>query len=247
MVSEKDNSKSEETKKIRIKVVEDTKEDVPSNPDEEVDVKTNEGERVTEEKDTQETPENKESIALVPEEAEVKEEKPLIPIKRNFDRPSFWILFFSFLVGISLGAGLIGGIFYYKSNMDKVTNANNQKTLKPDNTPEVEVSEAEATPPPAEELDLAKLNVNILNGSGIAGEAGRVESLLEKAGFTKTTTGNAKSYGFTETEISFKESVDPAAIDKLKEALNLYKIKEVDNLDDSATYDIEITVGKTKS
>ena len=166
------------------------------------------------------------------------------PPKENIP---FWVLFMAFLIGLSLGAGLIGGIFYYKS---KVESVETEKTPAPEATiqPSETITQSPTPSPEAKEkADLSKLSVQILNGSGIAGEAGKVEKLLKDAGFTKTVSGNAKSYNYNETEISFKENVDPEATDKLKEALKSYKLKEMDNLPDTAKNDIEIIVGKSKS
>jgi len=59
-----------------------------------------------------------------------------------------------FLLGLTLGAGLIGGIFYYQSKMEKTA----IQSASP--TPTVAQNPAEVTPTPlAEETKLSELKV----------------------------------------------------------------------------------------
>src|SRR4030065_6477 len=93
---------------------------------------------------------------------------------------------------------------------------------------------------------LKKYSVQILNGSGIAGEAGRVEKLLNTAGFTNTKTGNAQSYDFQETEVAVKKGDPDILFNNVEKALSSYKITKIDPLNESSSFDIIITVGKSK-
>jgi len=56
-----------------------------------------------------------------------------------------------------------------------------------------------ATPTPA--VDKKLLKIEVLNGSGTAGMAGKMKTLLEGKGYTVAGTGNAKSYDYAKTEI----------------------------------------------
>src|SRR4030043_599655 len=160
----------------------------------------------------------------------------------NQNKIPFWILFFSFLIGLVLGAGLIGGIFYYRSKVGKL--AINVTTETP--SPQV-TTESSPTPQSEENIDLSKYSVQILNGSGIAGEAGRVEKLLNTAGFTNTKTGNAKAYDFQESEIAIKKGIPDILFSEVEKALSSYKLTKIDPLDESSSFDILITVGKSKN
>jgi len=160
----------------------------------------------------------------------------------NQNKIPFWILFFAFIIGLVLGAGLIGGIFYYRSKVGKL--AINVTTATP--TPQ-STTESSPTPQSEENLDLSKYSVQILNGSGIAGEAGRVEKLLNTSGFTNTKTGNAQSYDFQETEVAIKKGDPDILFNNVEKALASYKITKIDALNESSSYDIVITVGKSKS
>ncbi|MEK7188560.1 MAG: LytR C-terminal domain-containing protein [Patescibacteria group bacterium] len=99
--------------------------------------------------------------------------------------------------------------------------------------------------PESSEIDLGKLKMKVLNGSGRAGVAGTLKEIVEKAGFTVASTGNAQSFDFTNTLYQSKESVSREAIAKLKAALEKnYTVKLGDPLDESEDFDIVITVGK---
>jgi len=54
---------------------------------------------------------------------------------------------------------------------------------------------------PTPMVDKKSLNIQVLNGSGTAGVAGIVKTLLEEKGYTVVGTGNAKTYDYTSTEI----------------------------------------------
>lgn len=53
-------------------------------------------------------------------------------------------------------------------------------------------------------LDRSTLKVEILNGSGTAGVAGKVQTILEDLGYTVTRTGNADNFDYEETVINVK-------------------------------------------
>jgi len=162
-----------------------------------------------------------------------------------------WVLVFAFLGGLAIGAGLIGGIFYYKQKMEPVLTEPTQTPL-PTFSPETETSteetpEASSSASPKAKADFSKYSLSILNGSGIIGEAGKVEKLVKEAGFSKTKTGNAQSYDFESTEIAVKTTVPDSVYKSLTESLSDYKIKKVEDLTSTSTYDIVITVGSTKN
>ncbi len=58
------------------------------------------------------------------------------------------------------------------------------------------------TPTPA--VNKKELEIEILNGSGIAGVASTLKTLLEEKGYTVAGTGNAANYDYAQTEIQVK-------------------------------------------
>jgi hypothetical protein len=156
---------------------------------------------------------------------------------------SFFVLFISFLLGLVFGAGLIGGIFYYKTKVEKPNNqAVSQPTPGGEQTTEM-TPEASPSASPSDH-SLSTYKVQILNGSGKAGEAAKAEKLLKTAGLTNTKTANALSYDYKETEISLKSNVPDAVYETVVKSLSSYQTKKAGTLDDSSLYDIIITIGQ---
>lgn len=187
-----------------------------------------------------------------PEEAP-KPEEPIKPayvppvfIKEEpKPRPILLPLILVFLAGVLLGAAIVGGVYNYKSRVEKLSPTPESQALYPENQPETTL----ATPTPSAEptLSLDNYKISLLNGSGIVGEANKVKALLTSAGFKNITTGNAQSYSFTVTEISTKESVPQAVVAKIQSSLTGYKSANSETLSASDTYDIQIVIGKSKS
>jgi len=146
------------------------------------------------------------------------------------------------LLVLAVVGAVVGGIFYYKASVPAPSMNDNEK-LEPTDTPSDQITPT----PEAVELNLSKYKVNVLNGSGTAGEAGKVETALEDAGFTSVETGNANSYDFTATEVSLKDDLPNGIYEAISEALGkTYKVeKSSTTLPDSSEYDAVITVGST--
>lgn len=96
-----------------------------------------------------------------------------------------------------------------------------------------------------EELDLSDYSVNILNGSGTAGEAGKVSELLTEKGFSTINTGNADAYTYTKTEVRFKPGLADQLTPTINETLFGYVVEyPSDTLAETGEYDIEIIIGR---
>jgi len=226
--------KEEDKKRVKVKVVEETDNEKEKSVDE---VKTEV------KKDTIETTKEKEST--IKNKEEPKEESKKEPSEEKHpesDKLPFWILFFAFLIGLTLGAGLIGGIFYYKSKVEGTISIGTKpsSTIAPDINGEENI---EATTEP--EIELSSYSVQILNGSGVKGGASEVELIINDAGFDNTSTGNADSYEYTSTEVSFKSSVSNEAKEIIKDSLNDYEIETNDELSDTSEYDVVVIVGSS--
>jgi hypothetical protein len=90
--------------------------------------------------------------------------------------------------------------------------------------------------------------VQILNGTGIKGEALHVEALMEKLGFTTFGTGNADVYTYTNTEVKIKEGLPDALFEVVKQAIGgeYTTLRSKDVLTSNYAYDIQIISGKKK-
>jgi len=144
--------------------------------------------------------------------------------------------------GILLLGALLGGIVFYQKNIS------NQPAVTPTPTDNPITAVATPTASSSATVDLTKYTVNIFNGSGIGGEAGRAKDLLTTAGFKVGTTANAATYNFTKTIIKAKSTVDPAYIAKLSATLGKnYIVDTAQVLAATAKDDVEVTVGSSKA
>lgn len=156
------------------------------------------------------------------------------PSKKNTNAKTIvWIV----LIVLGLGALIGGGIYFYKART-----AGNQTT------PSETVSAPTPTPTSAQEVNLAEYNIQVLNGSGIAGEAGRAKALLAKAGFEDFEVGNAKTYDYTDTEIRTMSDTPNKVYDAAEDALTDggYSVKRGTTLSVDSDFDIVITVGSKR-
>jgi hypothetical protein len=141
-----------------------------------------------------------------------------------------------FLTALIVGGGAVAGFMYFSKQQP--VPEEKKVVATPTAAPALETEDPAASES-AGTAELAELSVQILNGSGTAGEASRVRDLLEEAGFETFSLGNADSYDYTDTEVQVKEGV-AGAFDKIKDALSTYAVVE------NSDYDIVIFVGKQK-
>lgn len=138
-------------------------------------------------------------------------------------------------------AALAGGIYVYLTgtkNLNPKVKSTPEPTAMVESTPEASLESSPST------MKLSEYKVQILNGSGKIGEAGRAKTLIEKAGFKVGNTGNAETFDFTDTIIQVKSSVSSDVLEKLKDSLSsTYSVKTGDKLDSDSDFDIIVTVG----
>ncbi|NMB56724.1 LytR C-terminal domain-containing protein [Candidatus Beckwithbacteria bacterium] len=155
-------------------------------------------------------------------------------------------------VALALMAVVVGGVAvfggYYGYN--KLTNKTNQTPIqapmetKAQNTP---VPTATPTPTPTVSLDKSAITIQILNGSGTKGIAGKIQVKLENAEFENIKTGNADNFNYKLTTIDYKADYEDAVAPIINALAPTYEAKKGDQLDESAKYDIIITIGKDNS
>ena len=157
-----------------------------------------------------------------------------------------------FLIALVVGLILVvisGGVWVYQKTMKKKPPTVDQITPTPileetTITPEAEVTPSIISPAPSAK---AELKIQILNGGGIKGEAGRAVQLLEKAGFKNIKTGNADRFDYEQTEISIKGG-KKEFLQEITEALGEKYTVSSDSktLEEKETYDVVIIIGKNK-
>lgn len=115
-------------------------------------------------------------------------------------------------------------------------------------TPTAEVSPTgaavtmSAPTPTGIKMDVSKLKVQVLNGSGVRGKAAKVAETLENLGFVEVATGNASKLGFEEMEVSLKSGL--AAVKELvMKELDEYGPYGFKELEESSKFDVVVIVG----
>lgn len=144
--------------------------------------------------------------------------------------------------GVLLLGALIGGVLFYQSKNSQNPSATPESTTEVTSPPS-----SLPTASPAATLDLTKYKIAVLNGGGTPGEAGKAKTLLETAGFTVSSTANAKDYSFTKTIIGAKTSVDKAFLDALSMALaKTYVVGTIEPIASSSADSVVVTIGSSK-
>lgn len=99
--------------------------------------------------------------------------------------------------------------------------------------------------PSVSTVQKSDVNIRVVNGGGTPGAGSKMKTFLEGKGYTVVSVGNADEYTFTATEISAKsgkEAYVALLTDDLKTEYSLGTSTE--KVDDDASYDILVTVGK---
>lgn len=141
-----------------------------------------------------------------------------------------WILIVVLVIAIGAGAFF----FFTRGGEEPAENETNNTETFPTSEPE----------PTEEEVDLTAYKIEVLNGTEVEGEAGKLKGVLETAGFTVPSVGNADKKDYPETIIQAKADVSEAFINKLKEELEgTYTVGSTEELDEGDEHDIVIIIG----
>lgn len=108
-------------------------------------------------------------------------------------------------------------------------------------TPVVEETIELPDPEPVMEVPLparSEIKIQILNGSGIAGQASLTQEKLNGAGFENIEIGNADTQDYTETTVTYSDAVPE---EYLEEITNLLKENYENILESSLQKDVTIT------
>ncbi len=102
-----------------------------------------------------------------------------------------------------------------------------------------------STPTPTAAAVRGDITVQVLNGGGTSGSAGKAKTFLEKKGYTVAATGNTDEYTYKKTEIHVKAGKE-AYLELLKKDIGEeYVISTADaKLAAGSSYDAQVIVGR---
>lgn len=159
------------------------------------------------------------------------------PEPRKSSSIALWII----IPGIFILGAILGGIVFYQRGVSSTSEGTPTSTASP-------VASPSASASPSATIDLTKYTINIFNGSGIAGEAGKAKTLLTTAGFKVGTTANAATYDYTKTIIKAKSTVEAAYITALSTALGkTYVVDTAQTLATTSADTVQIVIGSSKA
>ncbi|MBU0570073.1 LytR C-terminal domain-containing protein [Patescibacteria group bacterium] len=100
--------------------------------------------------------------------------------------------------------------------------------------------------PTSKPVNKEEIRIEVLNGTGIGGQAAFLQEELEKLGFTDIEVGNADAQDNSETQVIFERSVADEVKEEITEILKeLYKDVDV-STSSLEGFDVQITAGLKK-
>ena len=98
--------------------------------------------------------------------------------------------------------------------------------------------------PDVSQLDRSTLSVQVLNGSGVVGAAGKMKDVLEEKGYTVENTGNAETYDYETTQIFVKRESEAFLALLTEDLQESYALGTSEaTLEKDVPYDVRIIVG----
>lgn len=162
-------------------------------------------------------------------------------------KSKLWIILVILFVVI---ATVGGGLYYFRTKAveevakEDKTNASLNPT--PSQTPVV-IESSPASESATVKIDLSKYKIQVLNGSGVKGEASKVKDILEKEQFVVQDIDNADSPNYEKTIVRAKKDVQKEYLDTLKKLLGKTYILDLEeDLEESASVDVIVIIGSSK-
>lgn len=142
---------------------------------------------------------------------------------------------------------IIGGWFILGNNSGGTTASPTPQGLStfPSPTTETPSPSPTATPtaPPKKEV-----RIEVLNGTGVAGEAGFLQDALKELGFVEIESGNAEEQDQEETVVTYSRELSPAIADEITAKLEeLYTSVRIRRATISGDFDVSIITGPRKA
>ena len=136
------------------------------------------------------------------------------------------------------------GIFYFVANGKGEGGKSFLAFGSPTETPTPSPTVEPPSPTPTVEVKRDIVKVKVLNGTGVAGQANGMKTLLQEKGYVGVLTGNASKYDYTQTEVQIKKEqsfLEATILSDIKDIASSPKISELDSTDSS---DVVIIIGK---
>lgn len=101
-----------------------------------------------------------------------------------------------------------------------------------------------ATPTPVE-FNRSELSVNVLNGSGVGGAAGKMQTLLEDLGYEDIEVGNAETSDYINVTLQLKQDYEQFGELISEDLKDDYVVNDnIEALDSDSEFDVVIIIGQ---
>lgn len=143
------------------------------------------------------------------------------------------------LIMVLLDCAILGYLFYIVTyppkSEDSISSAStSQSTSQPSITPQ---------PTKAVSVSKSSLKVKVLNGSGVAGQAGQVRDQIKQLGYTNIEVGNSSDDNSSTTMVIFSNKVPDQYQSELITKLKQTFTKIDSKIDPASSVDITVTTG----
>ena len=166
-------------------------------------------------------------------------------VERSSSKPLLVIIFLIVLVLViaTLGA------YYFWSTKNNNGQFTKKQVISPTALPQVSPTSAPAASAAASvtpnELDKSKLEIAVLNGSGVGGAAKGISATLTKLGYTVERVGNADGFAYTDITIKIKKSKEQYLSVLKKDLESDASVPKITtSVEDDITSDAEVIVGR---
>jgi hypothetical protein len=150
------------------------------------------------------------------------------------------------LILLLIALVLIGGAVFYFLSLNKNKEDMQKEEIVRQTSAPIVVEEnpvSTSTPTPEEVVDKKSISIQVLNGTGIVGEAAYLQDALGKLGYTTVKVGNAPKQDYEATQVTFSSDLSSAVVDEITGELKKIYQKVETKKTSSSNYDIEIITG----
>lgn len=120
--------------------------------------------------------------------------------------------------------------------------------IEPDKTTSIDETSTTTSPTPSPEpIERDEATIEVLNGTGIAKEAGFLQGQLEDLGYSQIDVGNADEEDYVKTTVTFVSSLPKEVIDEITAELEeIYEKVKTNATDSEGDYQVQIITGYRK-
>lgn len=173
---------------------------------------------------------------IAPEKLENETEDKFVPEKIEESKPKSKLWIYLLILVIVSGIGVV--VMYNAGLFESLISKKTVEVVVPSISPTPEIT-IEPSP-----VDLTSFSIQVLNGSGVTGEAASIKTLLINQGFESVDVGNAEATN--EGVIRSKIEIPKAVLDIAENITDDYKMGEPVILTSESEYDLIVVVGSAK-